>query len=128
MITKQFRITVRVLALAAIASVAVSAGTVFGKVEPQQNKNPPAPLKISAPIYLNCKLIGTGPDKVRLEITNNTRSPIPKDTTIYWKAGDANKGSFNLANDLTPSMLVSSVIDLNYIVAYSVQPKAWYYK
>jgi hypothetical protein len=123
MITKQFRMTVGLLALAAIACVPVLAGQVLRKAEPA---------KINAPTYLVCKikqrLLQQGPPESQLTITASSRSGLPKDTTIYWKVGDAYKGSFNLPYTLRPTMSFSTDIHLDSALAYSVVPIAWYYK
>jgi hypothetical protein len=124
MIIKHFRFTVALLALGTMGLMTESAGqVVLRKVEPA---------KITAATYIACtvtqKLLQQGPPETQLTITANPRSGIPKGTTIYWKVGDPHKGSFNLPNDLRPTMSFSTRIHMDSAVADAVKAMAWYYK
>ena len=104
MIIKQFRISVALTALAAIASVAVSAGqVVYRKAESK-------PLKMQRTVYLSASaadLYGVGGTPLTLVIANNTTMTIPAGTRIYWSIEHRNPSNPNSWTETTGSFLLS---------------------
>ena len=116
MITKLFRATVLLLALALLTSMPLSAGQV----------------KPHAKIFLRCWVLQDGNQNPRIVIVNNTKSTIPQGTAVYWVLCGGGgylspaTGSRILEVALPPDGNFSSIQHPTCGGQYS--PKAWYWK
>ena len=131
MITRHYRITVALLTLVAMASLAVSAGQTFRKVDP-------TPMKMGRAIHLTAVYKFNQSGGPRLSIHNSTNSLIPQGTRINWsiagRTHDPNgpelqvekKGSFILQPGLPTNNHV--VISEGLPHLYEAKPNAWYFK
>jgi hypothetical protein len=125
MITKQYRVTVALLVLAAMASLPASAGQVARKAEP---------LKIGKIVQLTA-FYEFGPTP-KLKVKNYTSYSVPRGTRINWSVtgrGTSNnqlyelKGSFTLPFTLVPGN-PAYVHTEGVPQLHEAKPKAWYVK
>lgn len=108
MITKLFRATVLLLALANFAMPLSASQT-----------------KPTVKIYLKCT-VGGASEFRRVTVENNTSSTIPNGTTINWWLNAATQGSITLQSALAPGQSISRSTQPHGSDPFA--PKAWYYK
>lgn len=98
MITKQFRITIALLALTALASLPVWAGQVV-KAQPEQKKTPLL-VPAEGPLHLRCSVEKLAKAQIELLIFNQTARTIRRGTVISWQITQKVQGSFVLKHDV----------------------------
>ena len=109
MITKLFRATVVLLALANLASMPISVGQI----------------KPTVKIYLKCSV--SGPSEFpKVTVENNTSSTIPNGTKINWWLNAATQGSFTLQSALPPGQKTFRSTQPHGSDPFT--PTAWYFK
>lgn len=137
MITKLFRTTLPLIALAPFAVlviVLVAWAPVLGHAGPSNRIELIAsamghPGGQQAPrvvkVFLKCESSVIG-QHANIQITNNTSNKVPNGTKVYWEINPYTRGSFVLQSLLAPGDSYRLRVEIHGLLAGT--DKAWYFK